>query len=138
MTTQKTLAYIFVAIALIFEGFFGIIPFVSFVLQVILLAFALFFLIWIFRRNKIGNWRQVIPRYIVVMVATIGFFTAFFLSFVQYQHLVPGVVSDITLSHSGQQIVFIEMSHIASPEFFAHKKESIQSLASSGYTILYE
>ena len=72
------------------------------------------------------------------MTATIGFFTAFFLSFVQYQHLVPGVVSDITLSHSGQQIVFVEMSHIASPEFYLNKKETIASLAGSGYTILVE
>jgi hypothetical protein len=52
--------------------------------------------------------------------------------------MVPGVVSDITLSHSGQQVVFVEMSHIASPDFFIHKKETIRSLASSGYTILYE
>ena len=72
------------------------------------------------------------------MIATIGFFVSLMLVFVQYQHMVSGVVSDITLSHSGQQIVFIEMSHIASSDFFFHKKETIQSLASSGYTILYE
>ena len=81
---------------------------------------------------------MVIPQYVLTMTATIGFFVSIMLAFVQYQHIFPGVVSDITLSHSGQQIVFIEMSHIASPEFFAHKKETIQSLASSGYTILYE
>ena len=72
------------------------------------------------------------------MMATIGFFVSGMLVFVQYQYMVPGVVSDITLSHSGQHIIFIEMSHIASPEFFAHKKETIQDLSASGYTILYE
>ena len=39
MSKKRILAYIFAVIALIFEGFFGIIPFVSFVIQVILLAF---------------------------------------------------------------------------------------------------
>ena len=72
------------------------------------------------------------------MTATIGFFVSLMLVFVQYQHMVPGVVSDITLSHSGQQVVFMEMSHIASPEFFARKKETIKSLSASGYTILVE
>jgi hypothetical protein len=60
------------------------------------------------------------------------------LAFVQYQHIVPGVVSDITLTHSGQQVVFVEMSHIASSDFFTHKKETIKALAASGYTILME
>ncbi len=72
------------------------------------------------------------------MTATIGFFVSLMLVFVQYQHMVPGIVSDITLSHSGQQIVFIEMSHIASSDFFARKKETIKSLSASGYTILVE
>ena len=138
MKISKILAHVFAVIALIFEGFFGIIPFVSFVLQVILLAFALFFLIWIFRRSKMGHWQQVIPQYILTMTATIGFFVSIMLAFVQYQHMVPGVVSDITLSHSGQQIVFVEMSHIASSEFYQNKKETIKSLAGSGYTILVE
>ena len=138
MKISKILAYVFALVALIFEGFFGIISFISFIIQVILLAFALFLLIWMIRRSKAGNWRQVIPQYILTMIATIGFFTAVMLAFVHYQHMVPGVVSDIILTHSGQQVVFVEMSHIASPEFFAHKKETIQSLASSGYTILYE
>jgi hypothetical protein len=138
MKLSKILAYVFASIALIFEGFFGVIPFVSFIIQVILLAFALFLLIWMIRRSKAGNWRQVIPQYILTMLATIGFFTTVMLAFVQYQHMVPGVVSDIILTHSGQQVVFVEMSHIASSEFFTHKQETIKALAGSGYTILVE
>jgi hypothetical protein len=138
MKLSKILAYVFAVIALIFEGFFGMIPFVSFILQVILLAFGVFLLVWMFRRNKVGNWQQIILQYILRMTATIGFFISVMLAFVQYQHLVPGIVSDITLTHSGQQIVFVEMSHIASPDFFAHKKETIKALSASGYTILYE
>jgi hypothetical protein len=71
-------------------------------------------------------------------MAIFGFFTTLSLGFIQYQYMFPGVVSDITLSHSGQQIVFVEMSHIATPEFYEHKHETIQSLANSGYTILME
>lgn len=138
MKLPKILAYIFAVIALIFEGFFGIIPFVSFVLQIILLAFWVFFLIWILRRGKAGKWKDIIPQYVLTMTATIGFFITLMLAFVQYQYMSPGVVSDITLSHSGQQIVFVEMSHIASPEFYQSKKETIQSLSASGYTILVE
>jgi hypothetical protein len=129
MKLSKILAYIFAVIALIFEGFFGIVPFVSFILQVILLAFALFFLIWIFRRKNTGDWKRIIAQYTLFMTATIGFFTTFFLAFVQYQYLIPGVISDITLSHSGRQIVFVQMSHIASPEFYQNKKETIRALA---------
>ncbi len=90
------------------------------------------------RRSKTGNWKNIIPQYVLTMTATIGFFVSIMLAFIQYQHIVPGVVSDITLSYSGQQIVFVEMSHIASSDFFARKKETIKSLSASGYTILVE
>ncbi|MBC7498599.1 hypothetical protein H7170_03045 [Candidatus Gracilibacteria bacterium] len=138
MKLSKILAYIFAAIALIFEGFFGIISFVSFILQVILVVSGIFLLTYIFRRSKVGNYQQVILRYILTMLGIIGFFISIMFAFIQYQHIMPGIVSDITLTHSGQHIVFVEMSHIASPEFFAHKKETIQLLARQGYTILYE
>ena len=39
MNLAKILAYVFAVVALIFEGFFGIISLVSFIIQVILLAF---------------------------------------------------------------------------------------------------
>ncbi len=39
MNLAKILAYVLASIALIFEGFFGIISLVSFIIQVILLSF---------------------------------------------------------------------------------------------------
>ncbi len=138
MKISKIFAYLFASIALIFEGFFGVIPFVSFILQVILIAFALFLLMWMVLRSKVGYWQQVIPRYFLTVVSTMGFFISIMLVFVWYQHMMPWVVSDVTLMGSGQHIVFIQMSHIATPEFFATKKETIQWLSASGYTILVE
>jgi hypothetical protein len=60
------------------------------------------------------------------------------LVFIGYQNAVPGVVSDIHLSYSGQSVVFVEMSHIATDRFFAEKKETITKLAQDGYMILVE
>ena len=74
----------------------------------------------------------------LTMLAMVGFFISLSLLFIGYQHQFPGVLSDVTLSHSGQEIVFIEMSHIATPEFYIEKHTMIQALASSGYTILFE
>lgn len=138
MTIAKILTYLLASIALLFEAFFGLIPFVLFIIQIILIAFALFFLVWIFRRQNAGKWEKIVPRYILTMTATLWFFITLFLSFVGYQHIVPGVISDITLTRSGQQIVFLEMSHIASPDFYTSKKSTLESLSASGYTILFE
>lgn len=138
MTIRKILAYIFALIALIFEGFFGIEPFLGFVVQVILISCAFYFLVYIFRRKNMPAWRVTIARYILTILATIGFFTASFLLFVTYQYQVPGVISDITMTNSGQEVVFVQMSHIAVPEFYLNKKTTIASLAQSGYIILVE
>jgi hypothetical protein len=77
-------------------------------------------------------------RYSIMTMVIFGFFTTASLVFIQYQHSFPGVVSDITLSHSGQQVVFAGMSHIATSEFYQTKNDTIQALAQSGYTILNE
>ncbi len=138
MSSKNLFTYIFVIIALLFEGFFGTIPFVLFVLQIILLSFAIFLLLWVFRRGARQDWKKVILEYIIIGMATVGFFMMLFLTFIGYQYIVPGVISDITLSHSGQQVVFIEMSHIATPKFYQQKKSTLESLTQSGYTLLIE
>lgn len=83
-------------------------------------------------------WRTTIISYITTILATIGFFTSIFIVFISYHNLVPGVISDITLTNSGQQIVFVQMSHIATPEFYREKQATIRALSASGYTILLE
>ena len=138
MSIKKIFAYVFALIALIFEGFFGIIPFVGFVLQIVVIASALYLLVYIFRRKNMPAWRTTIVGYILTILATIGFFTTSFLLFIGYQHQFPGVISDITMTNSGQEVVFVQMSHIAVPEFYLNKKATIANLAQSGYIILVE
>jgi hypothetical protein len=138
MTIRKVFAYVFALIALIFEGFFGIIPFIGFVLQIVVIAFALYLLVSIFRRKNAPAWKTAITQYIFTILATIGFFTTGFLLFIEYQYISPGIVSDITLTNSTQEVIFIEMSHIATPEFYSAKKATIATLAQSGYIILVE
>ena len=138
MTIKKILVYTFAIIALVFEGFFGVIPFLSFLIQVVIISFGSYLLLIIFRRKNIQSWKTIIPRYILTVLATIGFFTSIFLTFIAYQNAVPGVVSDITLTHSGQEVVFVQMSHIATADFYTQKKNTITALSHSGYTILFE
>ena len=138
MTIRKILAYVFAIIALVFEGFFGIVPFVQFMLQVVVIACTLYLLVSLFRRKNMPAWRTTIVSYITTILATIGFFTSIFFIFISYHNLVPGVVSDITLSNSGQEVVFVQMSHIATPEFYREKQATIKALSASGYTILFE
>ncbi len=138
MPIRKILAYILATIALVFEGFFGIVPFVQFMLQVVVIACALYLLVSLFRRKNMPAWRTTIISYITTILATIGFFTSIFLAFISYHNLVPGVISDITLTNSGQEIVFVQMSHIATPEFYREKQSTIKALSASGYTILFE
>jgi hypothetical protein len=138
MTFQKIVTYLFVAISLIFEGFFGVASLVGFVWQVILLSLASLFLVWIIRRKSLSEWKNMLYRYSIMTMSIFGFLTTVSLGFFQYQHSFPGVISDITLSHSWQQVIFIQMSHIATPEFYQSKHKIIQTLAQSGYTILTE
>lgn len=138
MSIWKFFTFLFAIIALLFEGFFGIIQLVSFVLQIILISFFIYFIIWIFRRKSIGVWYKKVLGYCIVVLAFFGFLNSLFLAFIEYQYYSPGVVSDITLSNFWQEIVFIQMSHIATPEFFQEKKATLASLAQNGYIILVE
>ncbi len=138
MSIVKFLTFLFALISLLFEGFFGIVQFVWFVLQVLIIAWTFYFFIWIFRKKTIWIWYKTVLSYCSVILAVFWFFTSIFLIFIEYQYFEPGVVSDITLSNSWQEVVFIQMSHIATPMFFLEKRATIASLAQSGYTLLVE
>lgn len=109
-----------------------------FVIEVFIIASLCYLLVYAFRRKNMPAWRIMIRQYILTILATIGFFTSIFLLFITYHNQVPGIISDITLSNSGQEVVFIQMSHIATPEFYSEKQDTIAALSSSGYTILFE
>lgn len=138
MSIWKFITFSLAVIAILFEGFFGILQLVIFVIQIILISFFIYISILIFRRKIIGTWYKVVLRYSIFVLAFFGFFNSIFLAFIEYQYYSPGVLSDITLSNSWQEIVFVQMSHIATPDFFLDKKATILSLAQKGYTILVE
>jgi TraB/PrgY/gumN family len=71
-------------------------------------------------------------------MAFLGFFTSIFLGFFTFQNTFPGKLSDITLTYSGQTVLFLEMSHIAHPNFYLQKKENIKKLADQWYVVLVE
>lgn len=55
-----------------------------------------------------------------------------------YYNSFPGKISDITLVNGKQNIVFLSMSHIATPDFYREKRSEIESYSQKGYTILVE
>jgi hypothetical protein len=62
-------------------------------------------------------------------MAFLGFFTSIFVGFITFYNVSPGKLSDIVLTHSGQTVMFLEMSHIAHPNFYLQKKDTIIKLA---------
>lgn len=71
-------------------------------------------------------------------MAIIGIFQSIFLAFIAYHNLFPGKLSDITISNGKQEVIFLQMSHIATEEFYKQKEETIYSLSASGFTFLME
>jgi hypothetical protein len=88
--------------------------------------------------NRQISLRETIQKSSLSLVAFLWFFTFLFLWFILYQNTYPGKLSDIRLSYSGQSVVFLEMSHIAHPNFYAQKQQTIQDLANDGYVFLIE
>lgn len=55
-----------------------------------------------------------------------------------YQHIFPASVGKIILSNGERNIVFFQMSHIATPDFYADIHNDLKSLTASGYTVYAE
>lgn len=92
----------------------------------------------IFSRNSTPSFMEKTKQYSIIITSVIGFFLSIFLGFLVYHNLVPGKLSDITVSNGRQTVVFLQMSHIATEEFYLKKKEKIRALSFSGYTLLME
>jgi hypothetical protein len=84
-----------------------------------------------------------------LFLKTVGLFIIFswailsvFLCFVLYYNIITVNLSQIELSSSrsssGQNVVFLQMSHIAAPEFYELQKKKIDELSASWYTFLIE
>lgn len=55
-----------------------------------------------------------------------------------YQYVFPASVGKIILSNGERNIVFFQMSHIATPDFYREVQSDLQSLTASGYTVYAE
>lgn len=66
-------------------------------------------------------------RNALFFTALLGFLTVLFLGFITYQNMVPGKLSDIVLTRSGQTVHFLQMSHIADVSFYEEKRQKIES-----------
>lgn len=92
----------------------------------------------IFSKKKRVLGKERIFSCIVGIFAFFGSFVLVFILFIQYNHFFPAHLSDITLSNGTQTVVFMQMSHIARPDFYTEKNQKLQQYALSGATILVE
>ena len=138
MKISNILILFFSGICVLFELYFWVISFVWFFLQVILISLGVTLIIKIFPAYKSLSFKTLFisaSRYILLVF---GVSLTFFLTIIVYYNIVPAKLSQITLSQSGQTVVFLQMSHIASPEFYDIQKKTIDTLSASGYIFLIE
>lgn len=138
MKLKTIFTFIFAAVAVIFEAYFWVLSAVSFFIQVILVAVLVSLIFSLFRSRVAESFGKRVRRLTLVTTAIIGFFLSIFLSFVAYHNFFPGKLSDITVSNGKQTVVFLQMSHIATPGFYNQKEAKITELANTGYTLLME
>ncbi|MDD2694246.1 MAG: hypothetical protein PHY14_05025 [Candidatus Gracilibacteria bacterium] len=89
-------------------------------------------------RGKDISFRANFIRSTLVFASVIGFFSGILLLFIAYQNTFPAAVGKVILTNGDKNIVVYQMSHIATPAFYAQVKNGITELAASGYTIYAE
>lgn len=70
--------------------------------------------------------------------AVFGTLISIFASLLVYYHYFPAKLSEVVISNGKQTVVFLEMSHIATSDFYTKKQQKIASLAGSGTIFLIE
>lgn len=75
---------------------------------------------------------------VIRVLAFVGVILVCLAGFISYHNLNPATLSNITLTNGSGKIVFLEMSHIATNDFYQYQHNRIRELAGSGYTILVE
>lgn len=138
MNASRIIFGFFALVTIVFELYFGIVSLISFFIQVILIAsISSIFVYYVFsKRDK--TYIQLLRQGVFGILSVIGIFVSLFLTFVAYHTLTPAPISNITLSDGSGSVVYVSMSHIATPEFFAQQHTRVQQLADDGYTILVE
>lgn len=119
-------------------GFTGFLWLISGILQILICALlAASIIIFIGKR-----WEQSFGyhyiRSILIFTSVLWVFSSILLVFMAYQHIFPASVGKIILSNGERNIVFFQMSHIATPDFYADIHNDLKSLTASGYTVYAE
>jgi hypothetical protein len=130
--------YILSGITLIFEFYFGIISGVWFVLQVILLSIIFVSIGRLISNKSNTSFFQWLEKSFFGILAVLGFFLMPFLLSIVYYTIFPGKLSDIIISNGKQKIVFMQMSHIATHEFYESKKKTIDRVLKNSPVFLIE
>lgn len=132
---------IFALIAFIFIGFFG---FTDLIILFLYFAIISVVLTSIFRliSKKIANlqFSQIWFSIMLRIWAFVGCLFVVLIFFVFYQNRInPGVSPNIVLQNSAwQEIVFVNMSHIATEDFYNQKNNSLKNFSNSGFVFLVE
>lgn len=127
----------FSSFAFISQLIFWFYSFVWFFIQVILLA-GLAAIITHSLKKSPTTFRHSFTQSFLVISSSIGVITSMFVWLIAYHNYNPASLSDVTIENGSGSVVFLQMSHIASSEFYRQKQEKIYHLSQSGYTILYE
>jgi hypothetical protein len=138
MKILRNILLLLATIAVIFEWYFGIASLIWFSIQVILLAIIVSVFLYILSPRTQKNYKHIFLSTSLVFMAVVWLFIAIVSGFVIYQNTHPAILSDITLSDWESTVVFVSMSHIATPQFFHNKNRQLQALANSGYVLLME
>lgn len=104
----------------------------------ILFVWVSFSLIASFWKRSIHSFFSWVQKNSLIFWAVIGFFSIFLLICVYLANTFPTGLSRITLSDGKRTIVFVQMSHIATPYFYDLVSQDLQTLTASGYQIYSE
>lgn len=132
---------IFAIIAVVFSILFWITDFlILFVyLAVISVILTSIFRLISTRISKI-SFKKIFFSTFLRLWAFIGIIFTFFIIFIFYNNRInPGVSPNIVVQNSlWQEIVFVNMSHIATEDFYNQKNNSLKNFSNSGFVFLVE
>ncbi len=129
----------FTLVAVVFQGYFSLLTLFLFVWEVLIFSFFLTLIFRVFQRFRRETFSRLWLKVGLTFASVFGIFVTIFLGVITYHNSFPWELADISLSNgSGGNIVFLEMSHIASADFYNQKKQTIQKLEKEWFTFIVE
>lgn len=142
MKLKNILFLFFWGICILFEILFWIESFLLFSIQVILFWLIISLILRIFSRYREVPFLDIFLKVVSSFLVFSWIILSVFSGFVLYYNALTVNLSQIQLlssrSWSAQSVVFLQMSHIAAPDFYEVQKKKIDELSASGYTFLIE